>query len=562
MTLPDTPAGKSLTRLLDRLSTRQPYTTAEAAEAFNQQFLDSVGGAEVVAPILDGFAERNVPFEVAPSGEAPNPTTIVAEITNAHGVSVLVTCSVEESEPHLISVMQLRPKPRDISSLDEVDDLLAAHGAVGLSAALIVDGKIEWARGWGVTNSEDPAPITADTILQCGSISKPVAAIGALRLVDESVIDLDIDVNEMLTSWKLPDTNGWQPKVSVRDLLTHTAGLTIWGFQGYGPDDRVATLVEVLDGSGNTPAIRSEALPRVTWRYSGGGFTVLQQLMIDVTGKTFPELMQDLVLGPLEMNDSTYEQPIPERLKPRTASGHSAVKPIPGRWNLHPEMAAAGLWTTASDLARFALGVQTAIAGRPGALLSRRMGVELLEGCDVQKGMGLGVFRSGSDDRPTFAHGGANSGFQAGLTCAEDGSFGIAALSNSNEGGAAVADLFRFLAADAGVSDAVKSNPFSQEALMAMGRAVPIEHREPAAVTPEEVQALVGDYTLQSGRLVSFRVGEEGGAVVVDGQNPLPVYPFSAKEWVSKAIDVRIEIEAGVLKINQLGQTVEAKRAS
>src|SRR5207244_12555644 len=178
---------------------------------------------------------------------------------------------------------------------------------------------------------------------------------------------------------KLPANLGWQPHVTVRQRLSHTAGLTVHGFPGYPRDTHAPSLVEVLDGKGNTPPVRVSTIPGLQFSYSGGGYCVLQQLLVDVTGSSFPELALELVLGPLAMADSTYEQPLPEHRWPEAASGHrQGGKPVAESWHVYPEQAAAGLWTTPSDLARFLIAVQEAKAGVRGAFLSRELVDELL----------------------------------------------------------------------------------------------------------------------------------------------------------------------------------------
>ena len=163
-------------------------------------------------------------------------------------------------------------------------------------------------------------------------------------------------------------------KVTLRGILSHSAGLTVHGFPGYAVAGPVPTLVEVLDGAkpANTGAIRVNVVPGSLWRYSGGGFTVMQQMIIDATGKPFPEFMRETVLAPLGMTSSTYEQPLPADRQSHAATGHYPDgRPVAGKWHVYPEMAAAGLWTTAPDLARFAIGVQRALASTSNAVLSQ-----------------------------------------------------------------------------------------------------------------------------------------------------------------------------------------------
>jgi CubicO group peptidase (beta-lactamase class C family) len=203
---------------------------------------------------------------------------------------------------------------------DNVDDFVAAqmrdHGIVGLSLAIIDDGKIIKARGYGFTDKSGKTPITTSTLFQAGSVSKSVAALGALRLVEQGQLALDEDVNAKLQTWKVPENEFTKDeKVTLRRLLSHSAGLTVHGFPGYAVGSPVPTLVQVLDGEkpANTPAIRVDCVPGSQWRYAGGGYTVMQQLLIDVTGQPFPEFMQKSVLKPLGMAQSTYAQPLAQR---------------------------------------------------------------------------------------------------------------------------------------------------------------------------------------------------------------------------------------------------------
>ena len=297
------------------------------------------------------------------------------------------------------------PGPAADSPSDVVDDVILGEmrkrHVAGLSLAIIQDGKIVKARGYGVTERGGDSPVTTATLFQAGSISKSVSALGALRLVEQSKLALDEDVNARLVTWKVPVNEFTrEKKVTLRGLLSHTAGLTVHGFPGYATDDPVPTVVQVLDGAkpANTKPIRVDFVPGSKWRYSGGGYTVMQQMIVDVTGKPFPRFMREAVLGPLAMKESTFEQPLPAGTAKLTATGYYGDRsPVKGRWHIYPEMAAAGLWTTPSDLARFAIGVQEALAGKSDQVLSRRMARQMLT--DQKDHDGLGVFLEGSGQR-------------------------------------------------------------------------------------------------------------------------------------------------------------------
>ena len=234
--------------------------------------------------------------------------------------------------------------------------------------------------------------MTTSTLFQAGSISKSVSGLGALRLVEQGRLTLDEDVNTKLVAWKVPE-NAFikEKKVTLRGLLSHTAGLTVHGFPGYDTDGPVPTLVQVLDGAkpANTRPIRVDIPPGTKWRYSGGGYTVMQQLIIDVTGKPFPPFMQESVLGPLAMKKVRSNNLCRPRRRNCTATGHLQDRSlVKGKWHIYPEMAAAGLWTTPSDLARFAIGVQEALAGRSDKTLSKRMARQMLT--EEKESYGLG----------------------------------------------------------------------------------------------------------------------------------------------------------------------------
>lgn len=318
---------------------------------------------------------------------------------------------------------------------DDLDAFIQAQMAQrqvnGLSIAIIQDGKID-ARAFGVT-ARGGAPVTTATLFQAGSISKPVAAAGALKLVEQGTLSLDEDVNAKLKSWRVPENEFTQKeKVTLRRLLSHTAGLTVHGFPGYDVHDGMLSVLQVLDGAGNTPAVRVDVAPGSMSRYSGGGYTVMQQLVIDVTGKPFPQYMSEAVLAPAGMTSSTYQQPLPPDRAAQTASGHYADRSqVPGRWHIYPEMAAAGLWTTATDLARFAIAVQQSRAGKSSKVLSQAMTRQQLTVERADYGLGLAVTATGA--ARTFSHNGRDAGFDALMLAFEETGQGIVIMINAND---------------------------------------------------------------------------------------------------------------------------------
>ena len=330
-----------------------------------------------------------------------------------------------------------------------IEERLRKHRTPGVSVAVMHNGKIDWAKGYGVRRTGGTESVDSATLFQAASISKPVAAFAALRLVDQGRLTLDADINTVLTSWKVPDTSyTTSEKVTLRRLLSHSAGLTVHGFPGYASGAPVPTVVQILDGvrpPANTAPVRVNVLPGSLWRYSGGGFTVMQQALIDLTGKEFPALARELVLAPAGMKSSGYEQPLPEAKRGLAAIAHRGNgSVVAGEWHTYPEMAAAGLWTTPTDLLLFARAVQLSLGGESHALLSQKLARELLT---VQKGQyGLGVALEGDGALKRFSHGGANEGYRCTFFAFADRGEGIAIMTNSDNGGAVANEIARAVA--------------------------------------------------------------------------------------------------------------------
>src|SRR5579862_6638052 len=300
----------------------------------------------------------------------------------------------------------------DLHSCHTLADRMADLHVPGVSIAVVHNGVIDWARGFGVQQLGGK-PVSTDTLFQAGSISKPVAAMAALHLVQEGKLSLDSDVNTLLTTWKIPASPAApNATVTLRELLTHTAGFTVHGFPGYAANAAVPTLVQVLNGEkpANTDPIRLENGPGKDWKYSGGGYTVMQQLLVDVAKEPFPKLLHDSVLAPIGMTHSTYQQPLPAALQPSAAAPYTADgTAVPGGAHTYPEMAAAGLWTTASDIALYVMENQQSLAGKANHVLSQEMTREMMT--PGLGSWGLGVQIGGAEKDRYFTHGGVNAGF-------------------------------------------------------------------------------------------------------------------------------------------------------
>jgi len=317
-----------------------------------------------------------------------------------------------------------------------IAERMAHYKVPGMSVAFFDRGQIVWTRTYGFADVASKRPITPETLFQAASISKPVSALAALRLVQEGKIRLDDDVNSYLRSWRVPENQFTkEQKVTLRRILSHSAGLTIHGFPGYAPGEPVPTILQILNGEkpANTKPIRVDTVPGTIWRYSGGGYIVMQLLLPEITGKPFPQILHDLVLQPAGMTDSTYEQPLPKNLSALAASPYRANgEPVKGGWHSYPEMAAAALWTTPSDLARLAIEVQEEYTGKSGKILSQEMMRQMLTPQVGNQGLAFVLSLPGHTLR--FGHSGANAGFRCDLDAYAYSGQGIAIMTNSDSG--------------------------------------------------------------------------------------------------------------------------------
>lgn len=330
----------------------------------------------------------------------------------------------------------------------DLEQRMRHHGVPGVSVAVVDDGRLAWAKAYGVTDAATGAPVTPETLFQAASISKPVAALAALRLVEQGLLELDAPVNRYLKRWKIPENprTRRQP-VTLRHLLSHTAGLTVHGFPGYPRNGERPGVLEILDGlpPANTPQVLVDTIPGDLWRYSGGGYTVLQLLLEDVTGKAFPALMEKLVLGPAGMTSSSFVQPLPDERIGLAAAGHDREgRRVEGGWHDYPELAAAGLWSTPTDLARLAIEIQRTLRGESDRIISAETARLMLT--PVKGGWGLGFAVRGDEGAAAFTHGGSNFGFKAQFVAFVEDGKGAVVMTNGDDGGALAQEILHAIA--------------------------------------------------------------------------------------------------------------------
>lgn len=409
---------------------------------------------------------------------------------------------VAQVEHGLQTAFYLTGRPRKTYALAA---RMKYYNVPAVSIAIVDNYRVTWARAYGYRDAGTHAPAGATTLFQAASMSKPVFAAAVLRLFEERHLNINADVNSMLRSWKVPPPSGKiSGYVTLRRILTHTAGTNVHGFRGYDREAPMPTLVQVLNGTppANSAPIRIVKPPGGPSDYSGGGTTIGQQLAIDVSGQPFSVFMQRMLLGPLGMSSSTFAQPLPRTLWARAASGYYASgAPVHGKWHVYPEMAAAGLWTTPTDLAKFVIAIQNALRGQSGNAITHKIAVEMttpnVPGSHFALGPGVGP--------GVFRHSGANEGFRGEFVGLVHGGRGAVIMTNSDAGLSLAAEILNSIAV------AYKWPVLAPKA------------KTPLALTPAALTPLVGKYRAGSGSdAVTIDVRRDGRSLLlqVEGSGP------------------------------------------
>ena len=318
-----------------------------------------------------------------------------------------------------------------------IEERMKFYKVPGLSVAVIKDFKVAWAKAYGVKDLQTKEPVTTETLFQAGSISKSVNAAIAMKKVEQGKISLDDNINDKLVTWKLPENElTAKSKVTLRRILSHTAGTNVHGFPGYAIGDKIPTLAQILDGKApaNTPPIRVDLVPGMAFLYSGGGITISQLALMDIEKKPYPQIASETVLKPLNMTNSTYSQPLPADWRPKAATGYRTNgEEVEGKIHIYPEMAAAGLWTTPTDLAKFAIEMQLSLAGKSNKILTKESVDTMTTGGKGDAGLGFFIEKHGN--ALYFGHGGSDEGFTSQLLVSRDKGYGVAVMVNSDAGG-------------------------------------------------------------------------------------------------------------------------------
>ncbi|MGB7070521.1 MAG: serine hydrolase [Pyrinomonadaceae bacterium] len=429
-----------------------------------------------------------------------------------------------------------------------LEERMKHHKVPGVSIAVFNDFKITWAKAYGVADNETKAAATTKTLFQAGSISKPVAAMVALKKVQEGKILLDRNINEKLTSWQVPDNEFTdKKKVTLANLLSHTAGLTVHGFPGYAVGKNLPTLPQVLDGvePANTGPVRVNMEPGTKFRYSGGGTTVAQLAIMDIEKKPFPQIADETVLKPLRMTNSTYSQPLTAEWRKGAATGHLRNgQMVDGRIHVYPEMAAAGLWTTPTDLAKFAIEVQLSAAGRSNKVLTKEMTAKMVT--PFMEEVGLGFFIETHQKTVYFGHGGADQGFRAQLIVNRDKGYGAVVMVNSDNGGI-LSEIVDGLAQEYGWEEFLPA-PY-----------------EVVRLTEKNLGGFAGRYRVNSDLALTVTRGDGRLSVRVSDGTNFDLFPISESTFIRKDAEIEYSFlgttgASNSIKIRSQGSSTEAQR--
>lgn|SRR5690606_18665934 len=304
-----------------------------------------------------------------------------------------------------------------------------------VSIAVIQDSKILWSKAYGWADKTKNLKATTKTRFQAASMSKPINALAFVRLAEQGKVDLFSDINAYLRTWKFPyDTISQGKIIHVANLLSHTAGLSVHGFRGYHIQDTLPTLIEVIEGKkpANSAPIKALRAPSEKFEYSGGGTTISQLVLQEIVGEPYSQFMERYILTPLHMCNSSYRHTWSEEEGSPFAVAHVHGTPVDGQYRLYPEQAAAGLWTTPEDLARYVIELQNALNKKTTKLISHASAILKLTPYQNPT-VGLGDFVIDKEGQKYFTHGGINEGFVGQYVGSFDGKYGAVVMTNGGD---------------------------------------------------------------------------------------------------------------------------------
>lgn len=441
-------------------------------------------------------------------------------------------------------LLPLTPFENQYGAKASLKDRMAYYHTPGVSIAVIDNYQIHWARGFGVRTYGKDSPIKKWTLFQAASLSIPMFAVAMMKLAQDKLLNLDQDINTYLATWKVKKSGEWQPRITLRQLLGHTAGFGINenGFPGYLRGEQLPALIDILNGNeaANSRPVVLTILPGTKMRYSGGGYMIAQRVMEDLIKEPFPVIMYNLIIAPLRLENSTYQQPLARRHLKRVASGHYQNNiPIKHRGHVYPEMAAAGLWSTPSDFAEFGLELQLSLKGKSDTFLSKES-VEQMLSPGISENMGLGFFLCGHGENTRFFHTGANEGYRSRAVFYKHLGLGAVIMTNSNEG-ELLLEIERAIAQEYGWPGYF------------------VEEKKEILVSPEILRNLVGTYGAKNGAKYFVTRIKERIYLKLSDQDPIPLFALSENTFFMRGLNTTIIFNKGEMTILQDGNEIKAR---
>ncbi|MBC7828206.1 MAG: serine hydrolase [Chitinophagaceae bacterium] len=431
-----------------------------------------------------------------------------------------------------------------------ISERMQFHKIHGVSIAVVRNYKLEWARGYGFADTSDNRPVTNQTLFQAASISKSLNAVGVLKLAETKKLELQKDINSYLRSWKFPyDTaKTHNIPITITHLLSHTAGLSVHGFPGYKWSDALPSDNDILDGKkpANTAAVRSEFVPGLKYKYSGGGTTITKKIIMDLSGQPYDRYMAKEVLQPMGMVNSSYTQPpLPGSFPYLATAYYRNGNPIVGKFHIYPEQAADGLWTNPTDLANYIIEMQLSLEGKSNKVLTKELTQTMLT--PILDNSGLGAFIEAKGTRKYFGHSGGNEGFRCQYYGSMEGGDGVIVMVNSDNG-AIILEILNSVAA------AYNWNNFTGQTV-----------KRPVPVHIDTLATYTGTYQLEG---ITLKIIQKDYTLylVQDASPPVKMYFTSNTDFFIKEVNAESQFQknvAGVVDtilIRQSGREFKAKR--
>lgn len=417
-----------------------------------------------------------------------------------------------------------------------------------VSIAVIRNFKLEWAKAYGITQNGSPKPVNAETLFQAASISKSLNTLGALKLVQQNVLSLGADINDYLADWKFPyDSTIGNKKITLSHLLSHTGGTTVSGFRGYSTGEPIPTLIQILNGKkpANNRTVKSVFEAGLKTQYSGGGITIVQKIIEDVSGKSYDVYMKERILNLLGMKYSFFDVLPKENILDKLASGHKEDGTIiNGKYHFYPEQAAASLWTNPTELSKFIIQLQKAFNGKKENVITKEMAHLMLT--PVMGENGLGTFIKKIGGNTYFNHSGANEGFRSYYIANLEKGDGVIVMINSNNN-AIIPEIVNSVAVVYGWKDYYK----------------PIVR--PTINLPIEVlKSYEGTYTANAGFTITIALNKYGLTAQASNQPAFKLFAEAENKFFLKVVEASIEFlkndngKVTKLVLKQNGQVIQA----